>query len=89
MDATVCDAYIKFPTDLGLLNESREKAEELLNKLLKTLGIKKDLIHIAVLLVGYLNVAKKRKKVNQKFAKNSQTIRLFKAGHQLYPQNTE
>ncbi len=28
MDATVADAYIKFPTDLGLLNDSREKSEE-------------------------------------------------------------
>jgi hypothetical protein len=33
MDATVADAYIKFPTDLGLLNDSREKSEELLDKL--------------------------------------------------------
>lgn len=30
-DATDCDADIKYPTDLGLLNESRQKAEELID----------------------------------------------------------
>jgi transposase, IS5 family len=33
MDATVADAYIKYPTDLDLLNDSREKAEELIDVL--------------------------------------------------------
>ncbi len=33
MDATVCDADIKYPTDLDLLNESRQKAEELIDEL--------------------------------------------------------
>jgi hypothetical protein len=33
LDATVCDADIKYPTDLDLLNESRQKAEELIDEL--------------------------------------------------------
>ncbi len=33
LDATVCDADIKYPTDLDLLNESRQKAEELIDDL--------------------------------------------------------
>jgi len=33
LNATVCDADIKYPTDLDLLNESRQKAEELIDEL--------------------------------------------------------
>ena len=33
LDATVCDADIKYPTDLYLLNESRQKLEELIDDL--------------------------------------------------------
>ncbi len=40
MDATVCGADIKYPTDLDLLNESRQKAEELIDELCLKLGIK-------------------------------------------------
>jgi len=70
LDATVCDAYIKFPTDLGLLNESREKAEELLNKLLKTLGIKeRPRTYCRVARRDYLNVAKKKKKSKSEIRK--------------------
>jgi IS5 family transposase len=39
MDATVCDADIKYPTDLDLLNESRQKAEELIDELCLKLGV--------------------------------------------------
>lgn len=41
LDATVADAYIKYPTDLDLLNDSREKAEELIDVLSKKLKLKK------------------------------------------------
>lgn len=63
VDATVCDAYIKYPTDLNLLNESREKAEELLDKLVKVLSIKiKPRTYRRVARKAYLNIAKKKNK---------------------------
>lgn len=63
LDATVCDAYIKYPTDLNLLNESREKAEELLDILVKNLNIKrKPRTYRRVARKNYLNIAKKKNK---------------------------
>ena len=63
LDATVCDAYIKYPTDLNLLNESREKAEELLDLLVKPLNIKRKLkTYRRVARKNYLNIAKKKNK---------------------------
>jgi transposase, IS5 family len=65
LDATVCDAYIKFPTDLNLLNESREKAEELLDKLVLTFHIKPPRTYRRVARREYLNIAKKKNKSKQ------------------------
>ena len=62
LDATVCDAYIKYPTDLNLLSESREKAEELIDKLVLILKIKPPRTYRRVARADYLNVAKKKKK---------------------------
>src|SRR5690606_37004170 len=39
MDATVCDADIKYPTDLDLLNERRQQAAELTAELCLDLGV--------------------------------------------------
>jgi hypothetical protein len=39
LDETVCDADIKYPTDLDLLNESRQRAEELIDELCLKLGV--------------------------------------------------
>ena len=41
MDATVCDAHIKFPTDLALLNDAREESEKLIDIFCKSLSISK------------------------------------------------
>ena len=65
LDATVCDAYIKYPTDLNLLNESREKAEELIDKLVLLLKIKPPRTYRRVARADYLNVAKKKRKSRQ------------------------
>ena len=62
LDATVCDAYIKYPTDLNLLSESREKAEELIDKLVLILKINPPRTYRRVARADYLNVAKKKKK---------------------------
>lgn len=63
MDATVCDADIKYPTDLDLLNESRQKAEELIDELCLTLGIQdKPRTYRRVARKDFLNVSKMKRK---------------------------
>lgn len=37
MDATVADQYITYPNDLGLLNDGREKAEAIIDRLFEFL----------------------------------------------------
>jgi len=39
IDSTFCDADIKYPTDLDLLNVSREKAKELIDEMCLKLGV--------------------------------------------------
>ncbi len=41
IDATVAEQAIRFPTDLGLLNEARETSEKLIDKLYPLSGLKK------------------------------------------------
>ena len=65
LDATVCDANIKYPTDLHLLNDSREKAEELIDKLVSLLKIKPPRTYRRVARANYLNIAKKKRKGRQ------------------------
>lgn len=63
MDATVADAYIQYPTDLNLLNESREKSEVLIDVLYTQLPIKvKPRTYRRVARKAYLNIAKKKNK---------------------------
>lgn len=63
MDATVADADIKYPTDLGLLNDSREKSEELIDLLCGRLEIsKKPRTYRKVARKKYLNISKKKSK---------------------------
>ena len=70
LDATVCDAYIKYPTDLNLLNESREKAEELLDKLLEFVVVeKRPRTYRRIARRAYLNIAKKKNKSKKEIRK--------------------
>jgi transposase, IS5 family len=68
MDATVADIYIKYPTDLDLLNTSRELSEQvidLLHERMVALGIqdeKKPRTYRQVARKEYLSVSKKKKK---------------------------
>lgn len=63
LDATVADAFIKYPTDLEILNDSREKAEELLNILSKSLSLKiKPRTYKRKARKAYLLIAKKKNK---------------------------
>jgi transposase, IS5 family len=63
LDATVADADIKFPTDLDLLNDSRVKAEMLIDDLCKKLNIQeKPRTYRKVARKEYLNVSKMKRK---------------------------
>ncbi len=66
MDATVADADIKYPTDLDLLNDSREKSEQLIDALCKELNVKqKPRTYRKVARKEFLKVSKMKNK-NQK-----------------------
>ncbi len=69
MDATVADSYIKFPTDLNLLNESREKSELLMDVLCKELGLKKPRNYRQKARKLWLNLSKKKRKSYQQIRK--------------------
>ena len=62
LDATVCEQAIRFPTDLGLLNESREISEKIIDELypLSSLG-KKPRTYRREARAKYLAIVKQRK----------------------------
>ncbi len=61
-DATITDADIKFPTDLSLLNDSREKSEKILGFICKTLSIETPRTYKRVARASWLNLSKSKKK---------------------------
>lgn len=66
MDATVADAHIKFPTDLSLLNDSREKSEEILDTLCKSLNIAKPRTYKRIARRQWLNISKSKRNSKKK-----------------------
>jgi hypothetical protein len=61
LDATIADAHIKFPTDLSLLNDSREKSEELIDQLCSSLGLTKPRTYRRLARRSWLNISKSKK----------------------------
>jgi hypothetical protein len=61
MDATIADAHIKFPTDLSLLNDSREKSEELIDRLCLSLSLYKPRTYRREARKNWLNLSKSKK----------------------------
>lgn len=63
-DATVADQYITYPTDNGILNESRKKCEKLIDKLYEADGKQgvKPRTYRRTMNSAYLNYSKKKKK---------------------------
>jgi hypothetical protein len=64
LDATCTPADIKYPTDIGILNEAREKTEKIIDKLYKEIKEKKKEKPRTYREKGrkdYLTVAKKRR----------------------------
>ena len=67
IDATVADADIKYPTDLGLLNDSREKSEQLIDWLCRYFpDEKRSRTYLRVAIRDFLSVSKKKKKSKKK-----------------------
>lgn len=69
LDATVAEQAIRFPTDLGLLNEARELSERIIDALHANshqLRIKKPRTYREIARKAYLNLAKLRQPSNQK-----------------------
>jgi hypothetical protein len=61
IDATVADQNIRFPTDIGLLNESREITEELIDDLSREKKEKKPRTYSRQARKNYLRLAKNKK----------------------------
>ena len=61
MDATVSDQMIRFPTDLGLLNQAREISEELIDELNKQTKSKKPRTYRKVARKEYLSISKRKR----------------------------
>jgi len=65
LDATVADQYIRYPNDLGLLNEARQKTEKIIDKLFEPLRDKlkvKPRTYRKMAHKKYMAEAKKRQK---------------------------
>ncbi|MBF0117142.1 MAG: hypothetical protein HQM04_19135 [Magnetococcales bacterium] len=62
IDATVAEQAIRYPTDLGLLNEAREISERLIDRLFPLSGLqKKPRTYRQKARQGFLALVKKRK----------------------------
>lgn len=70
IDATVAPADIKYPTDLDLLNEAREKSEKLIDKLHDpAAGRKKPRTYREIARKEYIAIAKRKNKSTKKIRK--------------------
>lgn len=70
LDATVADQMIKYPTDLDLLNESREESERIIDILCNQLEVeKKPRTYRRKARQNYLYLAKKKKKTTKEIRK--------------------
>jgi len=69
IDATIVEQDIQYPTDLGILNESREKLEELVDVICLKTGQDKPRMYRIEARKNYLNVAKKKRKSRKEIRK--------------------
>lgn len=91
VDATACPQDISYPTDLNLLNDAREKSEELIDILCgKEKGITKPRTYREIARKQYLKVAQKKNKTKREIrAANKKQLaclqRNIKSIHSLLP----
>ncbi len=69
LDATVAEQQIEYPTDLKLLNESREQLERMIKKLCKQGKLNQPRMYKNKARQQYLTIAKKKKKTNKDIRK--------------------
>ena len=69
MNATIADAHIKFPTDLTLEKDGREKSEMLLDLLCEELQIEKPRNYRQKVRKLWLNLSKKRRRGHREIRK--------------------
>ena len=69
IDATIVEQDIQYPTDLGILNESREKLEEIIDKICLKTGQEKPRTYRKTARKKYLNVAKKKRRTHKEIRK--------------------
>ena len=69
MDATACPQDIAYPTDLNLLNDAREKSEELIDELQVGLTTARPRTYREIARKKYLRTAQKKKKTKKEIRK--------------------
>jgi len=69
LDATVAEQQIEYPTDLKLLNESREQLERMIEQLCKQGGLRQPRMYKNKARQQYLRLAKKKKKTKKDIRK--------------------
>lgn len=70
LDATVADQMIKYPTDLDLLNDSRQQSERIMDLLCDQLEVKKKpRTYRRTARKAYLSIARKKKKTSKELRK--------------------
>lgn len=69
LDATVAEQQIEYPTDLKLLNESREQLETMIEKVCKEGRLRKPRMYKNIARQQYLTIAKKKKKTKKNIHK--------------------
>ena len=62
LDATCCPVNIRYPQDFSLLNEAREKLDQIISRICKSTGQKKPRTYCRVARSRYLDLAKKKKR---------------------------
>lgn len=70
-DASVCDQYIKYPTDLDLLNQAREWTEDIIDELYAAQNTKhtKPRTYRQLARKDWLNMSKKKRKTKKEIRK--------------------
>lgn len=69
LDATVAEQQIEYPTDLKLLNESREQLERMIEQLCKQGGLRQPRMYKNKARQQYLTIAKRKRKQRRTYAK--------------------
>jgi hypothetical protein len=69
IDATIVEQDIQYPTDLGILNESREKLEEIIDIICLQTDQEKPRTYRITARKKYLNVAKKKRRTYKEIRK--------------------